>query len=224
MLTYEEIIEKKNETYKLMKDNESKLKDINSYLREYKGSKEEFINKYKLIKQDVLDLETKKADLSLTMQILNNNFQFVVFTDIFPKMLEVWNKYVGKQFGVKTRQKIRNEIKEATGLNFYLMGDKKCNIDTNDIGIEVSIDCKYLNKPFLINNKIQFMVLDDLSLYGVKEYIEDVEGRIKEIRQVHNELLKIRDQFTHLCKVYNELAIGNMHYIFDIHNIYENDF
>ena len=107
---------------------------------------------------DRIKITERKQDLQIALKILQNNAKIALFNEVMPVALEILSKYNGKPYGVKTKQKISDEIKEKTNCRFYISsryGFDSFDIYPSDTSNEYSINCgTESQKRILIDNKI----------------------------------------------------------------------
>lgn len=191
-----EILNKIEENKKFISDYTEKLKQLT------KGG--HFIEEH----HEVADMGNEANIRKIENKILYDNARIALYEEVMPKALEVWNKYVGKPYGKKTAEKIRNEIKDATGCWFYCT-DKEYGCDefsfctdyrthpnigysftaTNDFKI---CPINYEQK-FLDNNKIQHVDLEDVELSYCNAYIENTHDESEELYKEIEECKKAFD-------------------------------
>ena len=139
-----------------------------------------------------------------------------------PTALEILEKYVGKPYGEKTKEKISNEVNEKTGCGFYI--EYRYSYQSYAIypleACSKSISCgtKYVNgdrKPLLIDNKIQPITFEELELWYISpDYVEDVTMRIEELNSLYIDAVKRQKELAEICDKFNDLAIGDIPHIY----------
>lgn len=224
MMTYSEIMEEISNTYDKKRKNteeiakvESKYSDI---LRSM-GSIKEKIDFRKEHKEEIeennkklVSLYLKDEDFSLKVKYLKNNSKVAIFNEVMPVALEVLKKYNGKPYGEKTAEKIRNEIIEKCGFRFYIYENKYNIYGVNPRSDDVEIRVKYSSdKKALVNNKIQLVSMEDLEVCYVGEYVEDIDGIIKKLREAHENARKAWEEYKKATKVYNDLTVDGINRI-----------
>lgn len=69
-------------------------------------------------------------------------------------------------------------------------------------------------KPLLIDNKIQFVTFEEIELYYItREYVEDIPGRVEELRAIYIEAVEKQKELEAICSRYNSLAVGDLAHI-----------
>lgn len=165
-------------------------------------------------------LNEEIKDLTISIKILNSNAKIALYNETMPIVLEVLAKYKNKSYGPKTEEKIKDEIKEKTNCNFYI-SDRYSSQEYHIIPLEFSgntynIECgaKYIDgkqKKLLDENKIQALEFSDITLYYTsKEYIDNIQKRIKELKRLYKKAYKKQQELVALCSEYNSLAVGNI--------------
>ena len=162
----------------------------------------------------------KKQDLQITLKILQNNAKIALFNEVMPVALEVLSKYNGKPYGIKTKQKISDEIKEKTNCRFYISsryGSDSFNIYPNDVSSEYNIDCgtAYTNgsqKQILIDNKIQLVKFEEVQPYYIsREYVTDIPQRVETLKSLYKDAVAKQEELKAICDNFNKLAVGINH-------------
>lgn len=231
MKKFADIIKDVNKTYKKIQEVEEKTKELqNTYLNiiDIKERHE----KRKNVENELVRLEEKKKDLQITIKILNSNAKIALYSETLPAVLEVLAKYKNKPYGPKTEEKIKDEIKEKTNCSFYI-SKRYSSQEYHIIPLEFSgntynIECgaKYIDgkqKKLLDENKIQALELDDLTLYYTsKEYIDNIQKRIKELKKLYKKAYEKQQELAALCSEYNSLAVGNIKNIYKDKHIFPN--
>lgn len=230
MKKFNAIIREVNQTRQKIKEVEEKTKEIrNTYLNimDIKERRE----KMKTVENELLRLEEKKEDLQITIKILNSNARIALFNETMPIVLEVLAKYKNKPCGPKTEQKIKDEIKDKTGCGFYISARYTqeyhiipLEFSNNDYNIECGPKCiDGKQKKLLIDNKIQVPELKDLTIYySSKEYIDNIQKRIKDLKRLHKKAYEKQQELAAICSEYNNLCVGNIKNIYKDKNIYQN--
>lgn len=231
MKKFADILKEVNQTRQKIKEVEEKTKEIrNTYLNIM--DKKERHEKIKTVENDIVKLEEKKKDLEITIKILNNNAKVALYNETMPVILEVLAKYNNKPYGPKTKQKIKDEIKEKTKCGFYI--SERCSSQEYHIfplefsGSTYDIVCgtKYIDgkqKNLLDDNKIQVPELNDLTLYYTsEEYIDNIPKRIKDLKRLYKKAYEKQQELEKICSEYNNIAVGNIKNIYKNKNIYPN--
>lgn len=176
--------------------------------------------------QEAYDREKQVEREALTRQyiqleILDDNEKQSVREQVMPQVLDIWNRYAGKSYGPKTREKIRNEIEAATGLYFYInaeySGEMVLTRKSYD-RVGYTFFPVYGIKLLTGDNKVCAIKLEDLRMYA-RGYVEDPEARAIKIVGEWDTLLGVYQKFVEACEAYNALLPAGMHqaipYAFD---------
>lgn len=144
------------------------------------------------------------------VKVMQSNAVIAFKFQVFPKILEILNKYAGKRIGDKTNEKIQNEIQSVTG----------CHVTFNQMR-NIDIWTDYYNLPdrritmYSVYGETNFIEEDgklklkklDVNMYIMpkgEEYIENVEEytnrKMKEVAEINEKLKELRDMVT----AYNE--------------------
>ena len=189
--------------------------------REYKAEHEAELkeNNDKLV-----ELEEKEQDELLKIKFLQNNARIALFQEVVPVVLEVLEKYKNKPCGEKTKKKIADEIKEKTQCGFYFKNSCSFCVFLNTGNYDIEVGTKYQQgkkKHLLIDNKIQIVSMEDLEVYHMnKNYCEDVEKTITELKQLRKEAKQKQEELEAICSQYNHLAVDGIQHLDVCKHIY----
>ena len=110
-------------------------------------------------------------------KILKDNARRMLFAEVIGKILDIWNSYKGKPYGDKTKEKIRNQIKEATGCWAYFHGNELSISVAHDVDNELSMYFGYRDGDIYTrggfiddNNKIREVIVEEVTLNYCHEY------------------------------------------------------
>lgn len=231
MKTFNEIQKDIEKAYQTIKENNKKIDELVNTYSNIMGFKEKIAQK-RAVEKDMCKLNEEIKGLTITIKILNSNAKIALFNEVMPQALEVLAKYKNKPYGPKTEQKIKDEIKEKTNCSFYI-NERYNSQEYHIIPLEFSgntynIECgpKFENgeqKKLLINNKIQVVEFEELSLYYTsKEYIENIPQRIKQLKKLYEKAVEKQKELDTVCGEFNSLAVGNIKHIYSDKRIYEN--
>lgn len=117
------------------------------------------------------------AIYTLENKILKDNARRMLFAEVIEKILDIWNSYKGKPYGDKTKEKIRNQIKEATGCWAYFHGNELSLSVAHDVDNALSMYFGYRDGDIYTrggfiddNNKIREVAVEDVTLNYCHEY------------------------------------------------------
>ena len=184
--------------------------------------------KMDILKNDENDAAALISDLNTKIAILKNNYRIILFDDVAPHVVAVLKKYDGRQYGPKTREKIRDEIKAAAGVHFYINCRSWCD--------ELIISDEYLrysgqleininggeneNGPHvLIDNKINAPEAEQLTMY-YNTFVDDPAERVKELKKAYNAAREAQQALKKLCDEYNELTVFGLDHIYAEKHLY----
>lgn len=175
------------------------------------------------LKDDEKSTAALIADLNTKILILKNNYRIALFDETIPAVIDVLTKYNGRQYGEKTRAKIRDEIKAAIGINFYINCRSWCD--------EIIISDEYLrynsqleiytrtDEHILINNRINAPTADVLTMnYNV--FIDDPAERVQELKKAYSAACDIQRALENACKEYNNLTVYGIDPIYAEKHLY----
>lgn len=168
----------------------------------------------------IIKAEKKILDLKITIKLLKNNARVALFNELKPVIAESFNKYAGKPYGEKTRDKISDEIKTRTGCRCYIyaeyLNSQRIEIYTgnNDYNITLGYpgnsDLKFLN-----DNKIQEIAPDQLQIYYIKrDYFDNIPATIKEMKKAYKKAVEKQKELEILCGAFNVYAVDGIEPIY----------
>ena len=189
-------------------------------------------NSRKANEADIIKNTENIQRLELTRKILRNNAKVALFNEVLPVALDILAKYAGKPYGDKTREKISDEVKEKTKCRFYISSHWSSYsyevYPVDGFGNEYNISCgtEYTDgskKPLLLDNKIQTISFEEIALYYIsREYVEDIPGRVEELKRLYIEAVAKQKELETICDNYNSLAVGDIEHIYSDGRIYPN--
>ena len=146
-------------------------------------------------------------------KILDHNARIALLVEYFPIIIEVLNKYAGKRIGEKTKDKIREEINERTGVSVW--------IEDNYSRGKITI---YHRNNYLVNNeitlyarkaesdfyriyneegKLNTLSADMFDYDRTDKYIEDIDGYINRKMQELSEVNAAIKALTEKIRAYD---------------------
>ena len=172
------------------------------------------------IRDRLNEVYDRMEEINLRIKFASANAKTALWNETAPKIAAVWNKYAGKQYGEKTRAKIRNEMKEQTGADVYIgyyYSYPHINVNMNGIYIEAT---DYSDDKILRDNKIFPLDPAALTIYDRMEYIDDIPAHVEKLRAKFDEARKAEEEFLKLCAEYNEMISGDMNRIDTAHKVW----
>lgn len=169
---------------------------------------------------DKLTEETNRNnDLKIKIEILKENAKQALFSECIETICTVWNKYEGKPHGEKTAQKIRDELKEATG-HRVIIGNKWDDAriaiypGTGGCADEIEIAPRWNGtekQPALSGqNKIIKLIPENMRVCYCGEYVDDTNAQLDAIKAAHACATKALEEYRAAIDKYNSLTRGNM--------------
>ena len=144
------------------------------------------------------------------VKVMQSNAVIAFKFQVFPKILEILNKYEGKRIGDKTNKKIQNEIWRITGCHVIFNQMRNIDIWTGYYNLpdyRLTLYSVYGETNFIEEDgKLKLKKLDTKMYIMPKEeeYIEDIEEyinrKMKEVAEINEKLKELRDMVT----AYNE--------------------
>lgn len=90
-------------------------------------------------------------------KILKDNARRMLYAEVIDKILDIWNSYKGKPYGDKTKEKIRNQIKEATGCWAYFKSEDMSLSVAHDVDNALSMYFGYGEGDIVTINGARFL-------------------------------------------------------------------
>lgn len=176
--------------------------------------------KYKEAETRYIKELEKNETAKLKIEILKANAKQALFAETIDAICDIWNKYEGKPHGEKTADKIRAEIKAATGYHVSI-GNKwrdahiSIYFNYNDPAPFRDLEfCPIWNgsdQPALDNNnKIIKLSPENFRVYCCGEYVEDVNTHIKALKKAHKAAQDAEKALENAVSAYNALTRGNI--------------
>lgn len=207
-----ETIEELKETIKkeIKRDYFKKHEDLKILFSEYKDNQEEL---HKIIEErEKQEKQEKQQEEKRKLKecILIDNLYYITHHYIFEDIKTIFNKYITKNIGDKTRDKIQNEIEEFI--------KNKYNIDISiyirrDIWIrsyeyQISLHYNDFEHEYQVNDniKITYRIEDNnysyyrtqlnfIELDKINSYINRIMKEKKEIEEKQEEIEKLKSEF-----------------------------
>lgn len=173
--------------------------------------------------EDFATLGTELAAAKKISFILRNNYRARLAADVLPALVEVLKKYNGKKCGEKTREKIREEFKAATGCGLYwgrqIFLQKCCCITVYEMedgyrhGEEIEFYTPGQNYITTDANTIQAQPAKVFEVYDIHEYIDNPAERVAELAEKKKELDELRNAFNKAVDAYNALTVNGINHV-----------
>lgn len=157
-----------------------------------------------------------EINCKVKIALLKNNAKFALMNDVVDVVVDAFNKFSGKPYGEKTKEKISNEVKEKVNCGAYIYNNIIHVYMINYIGREydLEIGMKNYSNKFLINNKLQKFTINDLKLYnGSSNYIENVDTEVKYIRDTQTKIIEKEQELEKMCEEYNKHTMNGINSI-----------
>ena len=206
------MFEKVREIFEQSKANSELVSAYNKRIKEAKTHKEI---------DEIVNEGFNPAIYTLENKILKDNARRMLFAEVIEKILDIWNSYKGKPYGDKTKEKIRNQIKEATGCWAYFHGNELSLSVAHDVDNALSMYFGYRDGDIYTrggfiddNNKIREVAVEDVTLNYCHEYEHnphELAERIYEQKKVlEAELVAYQQKLSD----FNKMLPSNCEHIF----------
>lgn len=146
------------------------------------------------------------------------NAETVFLTQVFPKILDVINKYAGKRIGKKTEEKVSAEIEKTFNcyVRFNLLEDISINTPYTKLNVgftygRVTVYAKRKTarenyKNFDENGKLNKLSIDMFHMPTEKDYINNID---EYVNKKYNDFKAIRVRMAELQNMIAEYNIDN---------------
>lgn len=176
--------------------------------------------KYKEAEARYIKELEKNETAKLKIEILKTNAARALFSENIKIICDIWNKYEGKPHGEKTANKIKEELKTATGyyisignqygdarIRLYFSYNDRCPLRD----LEFHPIWNGERQPALTcDNKIIRLSPDNFTLYCIGEYVENINAHITSLRKAHKAAQDAQNAFETAVDTYNKLTRGNI--------------
>lgn len=174
----------------------------------------ELIQEITAAKQGKKDATEKVPALQLIAAIWRDNARRALLEELKPAAVAILHRYEGKPYGEKTRAKIAEEMKEATGYRVYIKDNGSCaEMSFSGPGytwkweeLEISYYHGTGDKaPLLDNNRINTTSADELRAYNLREYIEDPAAHVEKIMEAYKAADAAAKAYKAAAEAYNAI-------------------
>ncbi len=217
MKTYEQCLQELNESNELVKRLVEMDKENRESIRENLVGKSRF-NKSVEVDELIAEYKRKKEELKeqilvrrIEHKIKLHNAKYAMWAECVPIIIEVYGKYVGKQYGLKTREKIEQEFKTATDDRFTCyVAHGSVHVYSNDRPYDVKIEIP-VRYDLFAGNTIEKFTEEDLKFPGYrKEFIEDTRKAALELIEQHRKVQATMEALRSEASKYKAMSVGGM--------------
>ena len=214
-----------NQTVVKLKEISDKIKSLEDKTDafEYKDSLKSFFEEGKTEEMERVKLEyAKNNDLKQVLRrcqiVYRSNSEKLYVLENIQTVIDVFNKYVGKKCGEKTRQKIVDEVRE-NGVGMYF-NDTCIMFYTGLCGYNrTEVHTKYIDgERYMItdnDNKINELSLNMFNLPDEASVIDDVEQYVREKEAEFERLKAMYKELEEAVSNYNKNCPFRYQYIRD---------
>ncbi len=239
MKTYEQCLQEWRESIELEKRLRDERKRNSEDIREKLIKSKRFTKGETTPEEEALMDEYKRKSNEIKEQLFIwktehkiklHNVKYAMWAECVPIIIEVYGKYVGKQYGPKTKKKIGQEIFEKTGERFkccvtvgsqYTYGS--ITIYAVDYPYNVTIDIPAYPTLFA-GNTIEELTEDNLKFRGVRwELIEDTRKAALELIEQHRKVQAAMDVLCSEASKYKAMSVGGMQKLPDYQQLNDYD-
>lgn len=176
-------------------------------------------DEYKAKEQEIVQASADNQYKETYKHYLVNNAKVSLFEEIKNDIVDIYNKYSGKKYGEKTKEKIRNEILEKTQCWIGLDG---AYCDSRKWFMEIIPKHKYFKFGYQFgfkvyyenfvdeNNVIQKIDLQKFKQSTVYPYVDDIKARIEQLLTIQEEARKLQELLDEKMDEYNKLVVNGI--------------
>lgn len=152
----------------------------------------------------------KKINMNkIIVKILENNKKIAMVSELAPVICEEFNRYKGKRYGERTKEKIRNAIQEKSGFSVWHHKSyfEKIIIYGKNYS---SYECGHKNGQIITDENI----INEISpenikpLYIINEYVENPEERAAELQKLFSEVIQKQEELKAVISDFNKICVG----------------
>lgn len=208
----EQLENKITELSKTLEKTNSQLEEINT---QYQTLPLKELEKRKDIHEKYNKLYTQKQDITELLAMYRHNWECATLAEVLPIVCDIISKYNGKQAGEKTKEKISNEIRTATGFSGHIStyingGYIVLNLSkVNGIYNRKDIYTRYGVNIIDGNNTIHAITFDDLHDYTSK-YIGNPEQAQHDRKATAQKIKELKSQIEELAEEYNNTSVNGL--------------
>ena len=209
---YQAFINQNQKLNQLKKQQDEAIDNFYSLENGYSINPKAFVNYIKSEagkkQEKEIDETTKKIEVEkLRVGVLKQNLITFIKKECVKNVFEIWNNYAGKRHGEKTKEKIKKEIEEKTGITFYI-SSYRSEINLCYGSIDVST---YLNLDKLLNNNV-IQKVDHKDIFNIEalEYIDDFDQWYKNVDNLQKEINEKIKELKNLTSEYDKLKTDTM--------------
>lgn len=186
-----------------------------------KNGDTDFLSREKHFLTEASAEERRNEENKIKIAILTQNAKRAFFAENIGKICEIWNSYAGKKYGEKTADKIRDELRTATGAGVWI--SQKYNETKINIYLQLANGCAILpNNETEINayikdytptddeNKIKPLDAGAVVLCYCGAYVDDIDEHTRKFYEAREALKVAEENAKKAREVYNDLTRGNM--------------
>lgn len=160
--------------------------------------------------------EHKINRLEKIAAVLRHNYRAALVAEVLPEILRIMHEYKGKRLGEKTREKVRDAMRAATGCGVAFCGSELHIWEYRADGIGENIDLyadASKGAEFTDMSTITGEVKQE-NIYNyedITEYIEDPAAYIERVEALQEAAEAAREEYNNAAAEYNAkiLVLGN---------------
>lgn len=164
-------------------------------------------------------LENDIIHCQIVRDILKDNYRIAFFTETMPALLQILQKYEGKRYGNKTKEKLYMEVKDNLRVALWIDQNNYHSYiefsELNNAGYTCYEDYKrnysiYSKNGFTLSedNKIKVYPAEDYKLMYSREYTEDVKGKAHKILYMQQEAERLQNAYREKVDALNAMLPG----------------
>lgn len=142
--------------------------------------------------------------------IAKNNYYAAIYADIIPAFCEIWNKYAGKKYGTKTKDKIFHDLKINTGCNIYIRKEYLQSISIFYPDNNINNNVSFYTNTKLIDADNKIMSIDPGSIQNRWDHIENIAEKVKQIEAAKKAVEDAKKILNDAISVFNAAAVDGL--------------
>jgi hypothetical protein len=176
-------------------------------------------DEYKAKEQEIVQASADNEYKKTYKHYLVNNAKVSLYEEIKNDIVDIFNKYSGKKYGEKTKEKIRNEILEKTQCWTWLDGaycdNRKWYMDITPKHKAFKFGDKFGFKIYYENFVDENNIIQKIDLQGFKQsnvypYVDDIQARIEQLLTIKEEARKLQELLNEKMDEYNKLVVSGI--------------
>ena len=189
---------------------EKEIEDKNKIFMPGMIKNEEGRKLLKKTSEEIKKLTAKKKKNHIYICIAKNNYYAAIYADIIPGFCEIWNKYTGKKYGTKTKDKIFHDLKINTGCNIYIKTEYLQSVSVYYPDNNINNNVSFYTNTKLIDENNRVMSIDPGSIQNRWNHIENIAEKVKQIEDAEKAAADAKKILNDATSVFNAAAVDGL--------------